>query len=170
MIRGRLPYVAIAEAALKAEKHGMTALVLEIDQEQPIHIVLCDGPCVSFIRVRRMKYPRYSTTEIAQLCKNDIAALREIGVTEEVFRELWVRGSDKRRWRRYLILPDAIEELDGFDDDGDRKPVKGKASPSPPAVFAEHYELQDYGDYRSKPRHAISGESCFSEKYDSFVS
>ncbi len=56
MIRGHPPYVAICEAVVKAEKYGMIALVLEPGQDQPVHFVLCDGLCVSFVRVRRLKY------------------------------------------------------------------------------------------------------------------
>ena len=156
MIRGHPPYVAICEAVIKAEKNGMIAMVFENGQDLPVHLVLCDGPCVSFVRVRRMKYPRFSVKDIEAACRNDIALLREISVTDEIFRELWVRGPD-RRWHRYLVLPDAIEELDGFDDDGDEKPAEGKVPPSPP-VFRDMYRTGQE-DEEPEQRVAANGKS-----------
>jgi hypothetical protein len=72
-------------------------------------------------------------------CKNDIAALRAIAITQEIFRELWVRGPG-RHWYRYLVLPDTILILDDEEDDDENKKQEGSGAvpPSPPPVFAWH--------------------------------
>ena len=131
MMNGHPPFVAIQEAARRAEKEGMIPLILEAGQDLPVHFVLCDRYCVSFVRVRRLKYPGFAPEEIAISCARDVEALREIAVMEEIFRELWVRGPD-RSWHRYLVLRDEIEELEGWDND--EKDPEG-VPPSPPELF-----------------------------------
>lgn len=114
MTRGHPPHVAIGEAGRKAKARGWLVLVLEPVGELAFHFITCDRGCVSLVRVRRLKYPGYGTAEIEHSCKNDIAALRSIPVTEEIFRELWVRGPD-RHWYRFLVLPDSLVVIE--DDD-----------------------------------------------------
>jgi hypothetical protein len=112
--RGHPPYVAISEAGRKAKARGWLVLVLEPVGELPFHFVICDRDCISLVRVCRLKYPGYGIEEIEESCKNDIAALRSIPITEEIYRELWVRGPD-RHWYRYLVLPDSLVVIE--DDD-----------------------------------------------------
>ncbi|HOX35959.1 MAG TPA: hypothetical protein PLO06_09725 [Methanoregulaceae archaeon] len=134
MIRGHPPYVAIDEAARKARSWGLIALVLGPGQNPPFHFILCEKPCVSFVRVRRLKYPRFAPAEIAVSCRRDIAEIRAMDIPQEIFRELWVRGSN-RQWHRYLILADAIEELDGFDDDNQDPKVEEVSASSALNLF-----------------------------------
>ena len=58
----------------------------------------------------------YGVAAIEQSCKNDIAALRAIPMTPEIFRELRVRGPDQH-WHRYVILPESIEALENEKND-----------------------------------------------------
>jgi hypothetical protein len=129
MTRGHPPHVAIGEAERKARAKGLMVFLLEPEGDLPFHFVICDRDCISLVRVRRLKYPGYEVAAIEQSCKNDIAALRAVPVTPEIFRELWVRGPD-RTWHRYLVLKDGIEPLEnGPDDDGEE--TQGSLLPSP---------------------------------------
>jgi|GEM_PF-715177 hypothetical protein len=114
MTRGHPPHVAIGEAGRKAKARGCLVLVLEPAGELPFHFVTCSGNRISLIRVRRLKYPGFTVEEIEHSCRNDIAALRSVTVTAEIFRELWVRGPD-RHWYRYFVQPDSLEVIE--DDD-----------------------------------------------------
>lgn len=135
MTRGRPPHVAIGEAERKARAKGLMVFALEPEGDLPFHFVICDRDCISLVRVRRLKYPGYKVAAIEQSCKNDIAALRAVPVTPEIFRELWVRGPD-RHWYRYLVLPDSIGILE--DDDDDEDPAAGVAPPPPPVFVPSH--------------------------------
>ena len=116
MTRGHPPHVAIGEAERKARAEGVMVFALEPKGDLPFHFVICDRDCISLVRVRRLKYPGYGVAAIEQSCKNDIAALRAIPMTPEIFGELWVRGPD-RHWHRYLILPESIEALENEHND-----------------------------------------------------
>ena len=94
MTRGHPPWVAIGEALRKAKAQGHLVFALEPAGELPVHFVTVDGDCISLVRVRRLKYPGYTVEEIEASCKKDIAELRSITVTAEIFRELRVRGPD----------------------------------------------------------------------------
>jgi hypothetical protein len=122
MSRGHPPYVAISEAERKAKARGLMVFALEPQGDLQFHFVICDVDCISLVRVRRLKYAGYTVAEIECSCKNDIAALRAVRVTQEIFRELWVRGPD-RNWYRYLVLPDSVEILDDDEEpeDNDRQ-------------------------------------------------
>ena len=115
MTRGHPPYVAIGEATRKAKARGLVVFCLDPEGDLPFHFVTCDQNIISLIRVRRLKYPGFDIASIETSCKNDIALLRAIPVTQEIFRELWVRGPD-RHWYRYLVLPDSIEFLEDGDE------------------------------------------------------
>jgi hypothetical protein len=115
MTRGHPPSVAINEAELMAKTRGLMVFALEPEGVLPFHFVICDRDCISVVRVRRLKYPGYEVAGIGFSCRNDIAALRAIPVTQEIFRELWVRGPD-RCWYRYLVLPGTIEILEERDE------------------------------------------------------
>jgi len=116
LTRGHPLHVAIGEAGRKARAKGLMVFILEPGGDLPFHFVICDRDCISLVRVRRLKYPGYGVAAIEQSCKNDIAALRAIPMTPEIFRELWVRGPD-RHWHRYLILPESIEALENEHND-----------------------------------------------------
>jgi len=133
MTRGHPPYVAIQEAERKAKKRGVMVFALEPEGDLTFHLVICDRDCISLVRVRRLKYPGYTVAEIEASCKNDIALLRAIPVTREIFRELWVRGPD-RQWYRYLVLPGSLEVLEDDDepDENDRE-EGGEVPPSSPS-------------------------------------
>ena len=124
MIRGHPPWVAIAEAMRKAKVQGHIVFSLEPAGELPVHFVTVDGDCISLVRVRRLKYPGYTVEEIEASCKKDIAELRSITVTAEIFRELRVRGPD-RHWYRYLVLPDSVEAMEDGDVPEEERPEHG---------------------------------------------
>ena len=126
--RGHPPYVAISEAERKAKARGLMVFSLEPGGDLPFHFVICDRDCISLVRVRRLKYPGYTVAEIECSCKNDIAALRAVPVTQEIFRELWVRGPD-RHWYRYLVLPGSVEILEDGDEPEDNDRQEGGTIP-----------------------------------------
>ena len=133
MTRGHPPYVAIQEAERKAKKRGVMVFALEPEGDLTFHLVICDRDCISLVRVRRLKYQGYTVTAVEASCKNDIALLRAIPVTLEIFRELWVRGPD-RQWYRYLVLPGSLEVLEDDDEpDEDEKEEGGEMPPSTPS-------------------------------------
>jgi hypothetical protein len=136
MIRGHPPHVAIGEAERKARAKGLMVFAVEPEGDLPVHLVICDRDYISLVRVRRLKYPGYDVPDIEQSCKNDIAALRAIPVTPEIFRELWVRGPD-RHWYRYLVLPGSVEILEDDDDTDDNNRQEGGAVPPsfPPFLY-----------------------------------
>ncbi len=144
MIRGHPPYVAIAEAERKAKAKGLVVFALEPAGELPFHFIICDGDCISLVRVRRLKYPGSSVEEIKASCKKDIAELRSITVTAEIFRELWVRGPD-RHWFRYLVLAESVEAMDGWDVPEDSE-ESGKERPVKPEDAAEPVKDDGNGD------------------------
>ena len=135
MTRGHPPHVAIGEAEDKARARGVMVFALEPVKDLPFHFVICDKDCISFVRVRRLKYPGYEVGAIEQSCRNDIAALRAIPVTGEIFRELWVRGPD-RHWYRYLVLPGSVEALEDEDEPDDTNRKEGGAVPLSPLLTA----------------------------------
>jgi len=126
MTRGHPPYVAIGEAQRRARARGLLVLAVEPAGELPFHFVTGDRGCISLVRVRRLKYPGYGIAEIEHSCKNDIAALRSITVTQEIFRELMVRGPD-RRWYRYLVQPDWLAIIEDNDEPEDQGQPDGGA-------------------------------------------
>jgi len=130
MTRGHPPVVAIDEAKRKAAAQGFTLIAVETDQPLPFDFVINDRGCISLVRIRRLRYPWYEVPDIERSCMQEIAELRSITITEEIFRELWARGPD-RHWHRYLVLPGSIEVL----DDGDDEDKKNGEVPPPPPPF-----------------------------------
>jgi hypothetical protein len=127
MTRGHPPLVAIGEAKRKAAVRGFALIAVETDRPLPFDFVISDRGCISLVHVRRMRYPRFGIPDIERSCAQEIAELRSIPITEEIFRELWVKGPD-RHWHRYLVLPESIEVL----EDGDDEDKKNGEVPPPP--------------------------------------
>jgi hypothetical protein len=110
MTPGHPPVVAITEARQKAKAGGQITIALDSLEQHPFDFMIFNRDCVSLVRVRRLRYPGFETLDIERSCAYEIAELREIPVTEEIRRELHVRGPD-RAWHRYWVLPDSIEAL-----------------------------------------------------------
>jgi hypothetical protein len=115
MTRGYRPVIAIGEAKKKAQALGLLVFTLEPGDSLPFHFVICNRECVSLVRVRRLKYPGHDVATIEHSCRNEIEILRVLPVTQEIFRDLWVRGPD-REWYRYLVLPGSVELLENRDE------------------------------------------------------
>jgi len=75
--------------------------------------------------------------EIGESCKRDIAGLRSITVTEELFRELWVRGPD-RHWYRYLVLPESVEAMVSWDEPEDGEETGTRLKPDETTEPVKH--------------------------------
>ncbi|MDO9325286.1 MAG: hypothetical protein Q7T80_10060 [Methanoregula sp.] len=90
-------------------------IVLVTEVKIPFDFVIDDRGCVSLVRVRRLKYSQFGSADIQRSCGQEIKALRELPIPEGIYRELWVRGAD-RRWYRYLVHKDGIEVLENNDD------------------------------------------------------
>ena len=114
MTRDRRPTVAIDEAMRKAVAMGFTVLSVESGGVLPFDFAFGDGDCISLARVRRLKCAGFRPEMIERSCRSGIAELRGMGITPDLFRELWVRGP-ARTWHRYTVLPDAVIELENWD-------------------------------------------------------
>ena len=68
---------------------------------------------ITLIRVRRLRYARYGLPDITLSCKREILELQGLPVSDDISRELWVRGPD-RHWHRYAIFPDRIESVEMY--------------------------------------------------------
>ncbi len=111
MSRGHPPLVAIAEAQQKTTDRGAVIVTVHADHRLPFDFVTWEGSTITLVRVRRIKYAGYSVDDIALSCAREIAELRRIPVTDQIYRELHVRGPD-RHWHRYLVLPSAIDVIE----------------------------------------------------------
>jgi hypothetical protein len=120
----------------KAKARNLVGSLLEPAGELPVHFVTVDGSRVSLVWVRRLKYPGYTVAEIDESCKRDSAELRSITVTAEIFRELRVRGPD-RRWYRYLVLPASVVVMEARDDPGDGEETEEEKKPVNPDEVVE---------------------------------
>jgi len=114
MTRGYKPVVAIGEAKRKAVAWGFTLVELITTAPLPFDFVIGDRGCPSVVRIRRLKYSQYGIAEIQRSCSREIQELRALRLPEGIYRELWVRGTD-RKWHRYLILENSIEVLENED-------------------------------------------------------
>lgn len=114
MTRGHPPFVAIRESSQLLAARGAVIITVSPDCGLPFDLVTWEGGVITLIRVRRLKYAGYRIDDIAVSCAREIAELRKVPVTDRIYRELHVRGPD-RHWHRYLVLPDAIEELEDPD-------------------------------------------------------
>ena len=115
MTRGYKPVVAIGEAKRKAVVWGFTLIELVTTAKLPFDFVIDDRGCPSLVRIRRLKYSQFGIPEIKRSCVQEIKELRALRLPEGIYRELWVRGPD-RRWHRYLILDEQIEILEIIDN------------------------------------------------------
>jgi hypothetical protein len=132
MTRGHPPYVAIGEAERSSVAWGYRLMTVNADGPLPFDFIINDRGCISLVRVRRLKYPQYRIPDIGILCKTAIGELRQMPVPGGIYRQLWVRGTD-RHWHRYLVLPDSIEMLED-EDDGDDPAGGGVLPPCSPLV------------------------------------
>jgi len=109
MTRGHPPRVAIAEAMRYAPWFGFLVVAVNAPWLPCDFMTIRQGH-VALVRVRRVRYGRYSTADISTSCSQEISELRDIPIAGEAGRELWVRGPD-RQWHRYVIHPDRIEAV-----------------------------------------------------------
>ena len=128
MTRGYKPVVAIGEAKRKATAWGFMLILLVTEAKLPFDFVINDRGCTSLVRIRRQKYSQFGIAEIQRSCRQEIKELRELPIPEGIYRELWVRGSD-RRWHRYLVHKNGIDELENYDEnkDGNSPPDKSNS-------------------------------------------
>jgi len=112
--RGHRPFAAIQETSKIIVARGAMIVVVSPECGLPFDLVTWEGGVITLIRVRRLKYAGYSVEDIALSCAREIAELRRVQVTDQIYRELHVRGPD-RHWHRYLVLPDTLEELEDVD-------------------------------------------------------
>ena len=99
------PIVAIGEAKQKAAAWGFDLVIIETQKKIPFDFAIDDRGCTSLIRVRRIKFPQFGTTDIERACAQEVQELRMLPVPEGIYRELWVRGPG-RAWHRYLSFRD----------------------------------------------------------------
>ena len=111
MTRGHPPYVAICETSEILAARGAVIIVVSPECGLPVDLITWEGGVITLIRVRRLKYAGYGVDDIAVSCAREIAALRRVPVTDQIYRELHVRGPD-RHWHRYLVLADKLEMLE----------------------------------------------------------
>ena len=95
---------------LHASTHGFLVARVETPGFPWDFLAIRDGR-LALVRVRRIKYGRYTPGEIAASCREEIAAVRGVPLAGDTAGELWVRGTD-RRWHRYRVLPDRLESGD----------------------------------------------------------
>jgi len=109
--RGRRPEVAIAEAMQYASASGSRVIALHAAW-LPCDFMTVREDCMTLVRVRRLRYRHFAVPDIERSCSQEIAELREVPISGDVSRELWVRGPD-RPWYRYGVMPDRVEALAG---------------------------------------------------------
>ncbi|MDD1701830.1 MAG: hypothetical protein LUQ31_02470 [Methanoregula sp.] len=104
------PYKGITEAKEWAAHQGFEVFSPGSGCTHPVHFAISDRGCVSLVCVRYPKYRDFNTGHIEYSCRTEIAKLRALAVTGEIFREIWVRKK-REIWYRYLVLAGSIEEL-----------------------------------------------------------
>jgi hypothetical protein len=102
--RGHPPVKAIAEAQHLASLQRNIVIPVSSDCKLPFDFIRWERDTVTLVRVRRLRYAGYGIDDIALSCAREISELREIPVTDQIHRELHVRGPD-RHWHQYLVLP-----------------------------------------------------------------
>jgi hypothetical protein len=109
LTRGRRPEVAIAEAMKHASASGFEVISVHAAWI-PCDFLAIRQVCITLVRVRRLRYRHFAVPDIERSCRQEIAELREIPISGDVARELWVRGPD-RSWYRYRVLPDRVDAV-----------------------------------------------------------
>ena len=95
MTRGYKPVVAISEAQRRATAWGFVLIGLVTEAKFPFNFVVNNRGCTSLIRVRRLKYSLYGTSDILRSCGQEIKELRQLRIPDRICRELRVRGPDR---------------------------------------------------------------------------
>ena len=104
------PFVAIGEAKQMATALGFAVIELVIKEPGPFDFAIHDTGSYSLVRVRRLSQNEYRIESIIRSCAREIREFRDLGLPEGIGRELWVRGP-QRKFRRYRIAPETIEEI-----------------------------------------------------------
>jgi hypothetical protein len=105
--RGYLPRAAIAEAKEYAARKGYEIIDLDAS-DLPFDFMISRSQRFTLVRVRRFRYRRYETGNVAFHCQKEIGELQDCRVSGT--RELWVRGPE-RTWHRYRVGPEGIKRL-----------------------------------------------------------
>jgi hypothetical protein len=111
MSRGHPPVKAIAEAQHLTSSKGSIVIPVSPDCKLPFDFIRWEQYTVTLVRVRRLRYAGYRIEDIELSCAREIAELRKIPVTDQIQRDLTIRGPD-RHWHRYLVLPDSLEVIE----------------------------------------------------------
>ena len=87
MTRGYREIVTIGEAKQTATSWGFAPVTIETREKNPVDFAIDDRGCISLIRVRRLKYPRYGIAEIQRDCSLEIREPKTLPVPEGISRK-----------------------------------------------------------------------------------
>lgn len=107
MSRGRIPGVAIHEAARVCSQDGSRVLLIGGDHESADLVVLGNKK-VKLVRVRRPHNVLTDPGDVAAQYSREIAELRKIPAPGMVEKVLMLREPDGS-WFRFWIFPDSLE-------------------------------------------------------------
>ena len=110
MSRGRIPGLAIHEAAQVCSQDGSRALPIGGDHEFADLVVLGAGK-VQLVRVRRPHNVLTDPEDVAAQYSREIADLRKIPAPGMVEKVLMLREPDGS-WLRFWVFPDSLEVIE----------------------------------------------------------
>jgi hypothetical protein len=121
MTRGRKPVKAIGEAKRFAERMGYRW------QDNPFWDLAYDFLIfkpASFraVKVRQTRYRINPEPLYEELFPDEIRGLRDLPFPQFILKELWLRTQHERVWRRLVVYPVSIEELEWWMPDGYTNP------------------------------------------------
>lgn len=105
MTRGHPPEVAIGEAKKQAAAWELLVIEIVCAIRLPFDFIIHKDGKTSIVRVRRLKYARFSVEQIYRQCSQELRELAGALIPEDVVREIWIRGPD-RKWHRYRVTVD----------------------------------------------------------------